>query len=89
MRLVYGATGLAALTALTTAIVAPPSTASSSPAAAVSNAAATPAIRQVTRYVTLQPGQTAPPQAVVTQLPAPSPRTVVVTTTRQSGAPKP
>ena len=43
-----------------------------------------PAVQHVTRYVTLKPGQTAPPQAIVQQQPAPAPRTVIVQT-RQSG----
>jgi hypothetical protein len=46
----------------------------------------TPVVKHVTRYVQLQPGQTAPPAAVVQQAPAPKPRVVVVTT-RQSGKP--
>jgi hypothetical protein len=44
----------------------------------------TPAATHVTRYVQLQPGQTAPPQAIVKQAPASTPRVVTVTTT-QSG----
>jgi hypothetical protein len=45
-----------------------------------------PSVKHVIRYVQLQPGQTAPPNAAVTQPPAPAPRVVVVTT-RQSGKP--
>lgn len=44
-------------------------------------------VQHVVRYVQLQPGQTPPPQANVIAAPKPSPRRVVVTTTRQSGKP--
>ncbi len=43
--------------------------------------------KHVTRYVQLKPGETAPPQAVTLAAPKPTPRVVVVTTTRQSGRP--
>jgi hypothetical protein len=43
-----------------------------------------PEVVHVVKYVTLKPGQTAPPQAVVQQPAAPAPRIVTVTT-RQSG----
>ena len=46
-----------------------------------------PSVRHVTRYVTLKPGQTAPPHASVIVRPTPTPRVTVVTRTRQSGKP--
>lgn len=46
-----------------------------------------PSVRHVTRYVTLKPGQTAPPHASVLVRPTPTPRVTVVTRTRQSGKP--
>jgi hypothetical protein len=52
----------------------------------VADPAAAP-VRHVTRYVQLEPGQTAPPQASIVPAPKPTPRVVVVTTTRQSGKP--
>jgi len=83
MRLVIGLGGLAASTALISTFLAPTpaSSATLQPAAAP----AAP-VQHVTRYVTLQPGQTAPPQSTVARAPAPTPRTIVVTT-RQSGLP--
>ena len=94
IRIAIGLAGMATASALMTALLSPASGAT----AAVSSSAATGAIstdstvaeiasqavRHVTRYVQLAPGQTAPPQAVVRQAPAPKPRVVVVTT-RQSG----
>lgn len=50
-------------------------------------AVAAPSVRHVTRYVTLKPGQTAPPHASVITRPTPTPRVTVVTRTRQSGKP--
>jgi hypothetical protein len=44
-----------------------------------------PSVKHIIQYVQLQPGQTAPPNAVVKQAPALRPKVVVVTTTRQSG----
>ena len=46
-----------------------------------------PSVVHVTRYVTLLPRQTAPPQAPVVVQPTPTPRVHVVTVTRQSGVP--
>ena len=89
MRLAFGLTGLAAASAIVTALVAP------SGADAVGGTSLTtvmvatdppPVVRHIVRYVQLQPGQVAPPQAVVRQAPSPQPRVVVVTT-RQSGTP--
>ena len=64
------------------------------PAAALDPLAGTAAqpdlpVRHVTRYVTLKPGQTAPPDSTVVVRPQPTPRVTVriVTRTRQSGKP--
>jgi hypothetical protein len=90
MRLAFAVTGIAAASAIATAIVAPPAGGTNG-AAQVAIVATTvrqplPAPSHVTRYVRLSSGQTAPPQASVQQLSPPAPRVVVVTT-RQSGAP--
>ncbi len=79
-------TGIAAASAIATALLAPSGTGVGTTQTVVTLPAdPSPIVQHVVRYVTLKPGQTAPPQAVVKQLPAPTPRTVVVTT-RQSGA---
>ena len=89
MRIALGMTGIAAASAIATALLAPVATVSGT--GDVAQTAATvpvqPAasVRHVTQFVQLKPGQTAPPKAVVQQAPAPKPRVVVVTT-RQSGA---
>lgn len=81
-RLVVLFGGVAAASALVTAILTPTTPATATDQAA---AAADPApIQHVTRYVQLLPGQTAPPDAAVAPAPAATPRVVVVTT-RQSG----
>jgi hypothetical protein len=98
MRFAIGVTGLVAATALATSIVRPPvaapgPTPTDPPPPAITEPLA---VRHVTRYVQLKPGQTAPAGAQVVQKPAPSPRVVVVTVpapaprrvvvvTRQSG----
>jgi hypothetical protein len=109
IRIAVGLTGMATATALITAFLSPAAgtTAGASGGATpitvasttdpIVAAAAEPSVRHVIRYVQLQPGQTAPPAAVVQQAPAPAPATavvkpaptpkprVVVVTTRQSG----
>jgi hypothetical protein len=100
MRLLMGVTGLAAATALATAIVRP-NAPTVAPATADASPLPTPpplVVRHVKRYVQLKPGETAPPGATVVQRPEASPRVVVVTVpapaqrrtvvvvTRQSGA---
>ena len=99
-RLAFGVAGVAAVSAITAAIVSPaaapaPAGQASGPSPAF---AGTVTVRHVPQYIYLKAGQTAPPGArvvrqpdpsprvIVTQLPAPAPRTVVVTT-RQSGVP--
>lgn len=93
MRLMAGFVGLASLSAIASGLlpsVAPAASAGSAsseaPVTVAADAGPQP-IRRVTRYVQLKPGQTAPPQASVVAAPKPTPRVVVVTTTRQSGKP--
>lgn len=88
MRFAIGMAGLASVTALLTAML--PSVTPSQ--VAVVEAADTttvlgpqPSVLHVTRTVTLQPGQTAPPNSSVVVQPNPTPRIVVKTVTRQSG----
>jgi hypothetical protein len=91
MRVALGAGGLAAMSAIVAAIVAPPrpdAVVLPAPAVAadpngqvVSDPGAIPTPAQVQRqiqYVQLQPGQTAPPGATVIPATAPTPITVVV-----------
>jgi histidinol-phosphate/aromatic aminotransferase/cobyric acid decarboxylase-like protein len=86
MRAVIAFTGVAAASAMATAIVRPPAQpiVVATPTVAVDPTAA--AVRHVTRYVQLLPGQTPPPIAVVEAVPQPTPRVVVITT-HQSGVP--
>lgn len=89
MRLAFGLTGLAAASAIVSALASPAGAdAGAVGSQATPRVAADPAavVRHVVRYVQLQPGQVAPPQALVRQAPTPQPRVVVVTT-RQSGTP--
>ncbi len=75
MRVVLVAGGIAALSAIATAIVMPPSQPmANAPAAQAPGAAGQPA--QI-HYVQLQPGQSAPPGAKVVDATAPQPTTVV------------
>ncbi len=85
MRLAIGMAGLASVSALLTAML--PSVAPSGPVTDATAAGPQPSVIHVTQVVTLQPGQTAPPNASVTIPPQPSPRVVVQTITRQSGKP--
>jgi len=94
MRLALGMAGLAALSAMTTAILAPPAPTVAEGTATTTADAADPLppasvhVRHVTRYVQLQPGQTAPPSSTVLVKPAPTPTPrVVVVQTHQSGKP--
>jgi hypothetical protein len=88
MRAILGFTGIAAASAIATAIVRPP-TANLAQTTAVIGGVADQAgapVRHVTQYVQLLPGQTAPPNAAVQAVPQPTPRVVIVTT-HQSGVP--
>ena len=89
MRMLLGLTGLAALSAIATAIVSPPATtdAGTTVSQAPAQVVPAPSIKHQVRYIQLKPGQTAPPNAAVKAAPKPTPRVVVVTTTRQSGKP--
>ncbi len=89
MRTLIGLTGLAAFSAIATAIVSPPSGNAAATTTTTVQAQVAPAasVKHVTRYVQLKPGQTAPPKATVKAAPPVAPRIVVVTTTRQSGKP--
>jgi hypothetical protein len=97
MRLMAGFVGLASISAIATGLlpsVVPSTTASAGGVSGADSGAATIVadagplpVKHVTRYVQLEPGQTAPPQAPVVAAPRPTPRVVVVTTTRQSGMP--
>lgn len=88
IRIAIGLTGMATASALITAFLGSAAGANAGTGASATDAAvaAAPpqAVRHVTRYVQLAPGQTAPPKAVVQQAPAPKPRVVVVAT-KQSG----
>jgi hypothetical protein len=85
MRLALGAGGLAAFSAIVTAIVIPPGSmagAAQSTSQSAGGPATSPATVQVqhqVRYIQLQPGQTAPPGATVIDPTAPKPITVVTT----------
>lgn len=83
MRVVLGFTGLAAASAIFTAVALPPDVMPATTLTTVADAAAAP-VRHVIRYVQLKPGETAPPNAAVAAAPQPTPRVVVVTT-HQSG----
>lgn len=83
--MVLAMTGVAALSAIATAMLAPGGGAVAPATITTQVVAAAPPIQ----YVQLQPGQTAPSGAFVVQPggPVPTPRTIVITTTRQSGRP--
>jgi hypothetical protein len=91
MRLMAGFVGLASLSAITAGLlpsVVPAANAGATTGTPVVAATTTPAeVKHITRYVQLKPGQTAPPQAPLVAAPKPTPRVVIVTTTRQSGKP--
>lgn len=89
LRLMVGFVGLASLSAIATGLlpsVAPANAGAPGTATTIADAAPI-SVKHVTRYVQLKPGQTAPPQAAIVAAPKPTPRIVVVTTTRQSGKP--
>jgi hypothetical protein len=86
-----GVVGMASAAALTAAMlpsVTPqPEAAQDTTTTTASDIGPQPSVQHVTRYVTLQPGQTAPPQSTVIVQPRPTPKVTVkvVTKTRQSG----
>jgi hypothetical protein len=82
MRMALGASGIAALSALVTAIVLPPKPAAALPVVPAYDASAPGSTIQVQRpvqYIQLAPGQTAPPGATVIDAAAPKPITIVTT----------
>lgn len=90
MRIVFGMAGLASATALLTAMlpsVTPSAVAAVETVDATTTTVPAPSVRHVTRVVTLNPGQTAPPDAQVVVQPTPTPRVRVKVVTRQSGQP--
>ena len=87
MRMLVGLTGVAALSALATAVAVPPPAAQTTTTIVQAQVEPSVPVTHVTRYVQLKPGETAPPSAVVKAAPAATPRVVVITTTRQSGKP--
>jgi hypothetical protein len=86
LRIAFGLGAVATASALLTALASPSGGAAAPAAETTVTVPGAPAasVRHVTRYVQLQPGQTAPPQAAVQQATAPPPRVVIVRT-RQSG----
>ena len=90
MRIVLGMAGLASATALLTAMLPSVTPSPVADVQAVDTSTALgpqPSVIHVTKVVTLQPGQTAPPNSSVRIQPQPTPRVVVRTVTRQSGKP--
>lgn len=87
MRIAVGMAGLATLSALGTAILAPQASvsagAATDTAASVTAGALPVRVQHVTRYVQLAPGQSPPPNAPVQPVATPQPKVVIVT--RQSG----
>jgi len=90
MRLFFGVTGLATLSALVTSIVSPiPGGAATEGGTATADTAAvgpdpapvTMAVQHITRYVQLKPGESAPAGATVIGKAAPQPKIVVTTVT--------
>ena len=90
MRLVIGMAGIASATALLTAMLPSVTPSQGAVAQAVDTTTAVvpePSVVHVRKVVTLQVGQTAPPNSSVVIQPQPTPRVVVRTVTRQSGKP--
>jgi hypothetical protein len=87
MRMLIGLTGVAAMSALVTAVAVPPAANQTTTTVVQAQVEPSVPVTHVTRFVQLKPGQTAPPNAPVKAAPVATPRVVVVTTTRQSGKP--
>ena len=80
LRLLVGLAGIASASALVTAMLPSVSPTEVVVAADTNGLAAVvpePSVLHVTRFVTLQPGQTAPPQSSVVVKPQPTPRVTV------------
>lgn len=95
MRVVLGGGGLAVLSAIASAIVAPPQPAVVAPAEVTQSemepvATGTPIpVQRPVQYIQLQAGQTAPPGATVIDPAAPTPMTIVTTVKAPAPARKP
>lgn len=91
MRIMIGMAGLASATALLTAMlpsVVPDQVAVADAVDTTTTALGpAPSVIHVTKVVTLEPGQTAPPNASVVVRPQPTPRIRVKVVTKQSGTP--
>jgi hypothetical protein len=90
MRIMIGMAGLASATALLTAMlpsVAPDQVAVADAVDTTTALGPAPSVIHVTKVVTLEPGQTAPPNASVVVQPQPTPRIRVQVVTKQSGTP--
>jgi len=89
LRLLIGVAGVASASAVLTALLPSvmPTQVVDAGAGFVAEAVPVPSVLHVTKFVTLKPGQTAPPNAPVVVQPTPTPRIRVVTVTRQSGKP--
>jgi hypothetical protein len=90
MRIVIGMAGLASASALLTAMlpsVTPSQVAVVQAADTTTALGPQPSVVHVQKVVTLQPGQTAPPNSSVVIQPRPTPRVVVQVVTQQSGKP--
>ncbi|MHB8892511.1 MAG: hypothetical protein ACYC65_10760 [Candidatus Limnocylindrales bacterium] len=96
LRLLVGLAGIASASALVTAMlpsVSPTEVVVAADTTGLTAVAPEPSVLHVTRYVTLQPGQTAPPQSSVVIKPQPTPRVTVKVVkqvqvvTKQSGQP--
>jgi hypothetical protein len=91
LRLMMGVVGMASAAALTAAmlpsITPQAETVQDTGSTTATDVVPAPSVRHVTQYVTLKPGQTAPPQSTVIVQPQPTPKVTVkvVTKTRQSG----
>src|ERR1700690_699202 len=79
LRFALGSGGIAALSALLTAIVAPPSATSPSSPVAIPVAQSTVTQQRPIQYVQLSAGEAPPPGATVIDAKAPKPITIVTT----------
>jgi hypothetical protein len=96
LRLLLGLAGIASASALVTAMlpsVSPTEVVVAADTTGMTDVVPEPSVLHVTRYVTLEPGQTAPPQSSVLIKPQPTPHVTVKVVkkvqavTRQSGKP--
>ena len=80
MRVVIGSAGFAILSAIASAIVAPPRPSMAVPQQPADKSTGTPTtVEQPIHYIQLLPGQTAPPGAKVIDAAAPTPQVIVKT----------